>query len=233
MLPTIKSLLAGFTPASAQPIQPVPASHSDAVKAQVVQKHREMFRGKTEAQVNRLTTELAEAHRALEQARHTLGERMSDGLDTNMALDELARAESRVKILDATLTVATQRDDEAQRALTDAKREAEIEIDEELVAKAKASSMELETLLSGELKRCVDRHDADLLAVADRCPGDEGVASSLRDIRAWYPVYLDRTNAAMIPRGRTYSQVIDKEKKTLSSWIDKLGDAVAYRRKGR
>lgn len=104
MLPAIKSILAGFT--HVQPTQSIPTSTPDAVKAQVVKKNKEMIQGKTEAQVNRLTHDLAEAQKAVEQARQTLGERMGDELDTSTALDELTQAESRVKALDAALQVA-------------------------------------------------------------------------------------------------------------------------------
>jgi hypothetical protein len=203
------------------------------VKSQVDLKHRQLRRGTTEKQVERLTTDLAKAHSELAQARQKLGEDMGDGRDTRAAMDELTRAESRVKALEAARTVAQHKDAEALRTLKDAQLVEKIAGDDAVVAALKAAVLELEEGLGGVVKPAADKVGACLQAVKDRSEGNQGVGSALIDFNAWFPVYLDRYCNALIPRGGAYSQVLDRDGKKFSEWVGAIEYAMAARRKGR
>ncbi len=232
MLNAIKNALTKMTPALPAESSS-PASTVDVVKAQVSKKQKELHRGKTEAQVARLTVDLDTAQRELAHAEQVLGERMNDGLDATGATDAMKQTGDRVRALQAALTVAKQKDDEAQRALTDATRQTAIAADDEVVAAFKGSALKMEEVLCGEVKRAADELAAALKAVKDRSGGDAGVASSLKDFLLWFPVYRDGACAELIPSGRTYSQVLDEQKKPLSAWADAVAYAMTYRRKGK
>jgi hypothetical protein len=195
-------------------------------------KRWELEAGRTRKRVEELTSQLDTARLPLADAKQLLGERMSEELDTGTAIDELTRAESRVKALDAALTVARQKDAAAQTELNHANRQVASEAEDEAVAVLKASALKMEKLLCGEVKLAADELAAALAAVKDRCPGATGVASRLNDIHTVFLLYRDRACASLVPRGRVYSQVLDKEKKTFSAWVDAVAYAVTYRRQG-
>lgn len=125
-LSTLKNVITGKS--SPPPVvAPSVTAAPDGVKAEVEKKHREMFQGKTKAQVQRLRAELDTAALAVKQAERTVGERRTDDLDITEATEELRQAGDRVRALQAALNFAIQKDEAALAALKDAERQAAIE----------------------------------------------------------------------------------------------------------
>ncbi len=135
--------------------------------------------------------------------------------------------------LEAALTVARQKDDEAQRALADATRQAALAADDAVLTAYKAAALKMETLLCGEMKHAADELAAAHKAVADRCEGDTGVGGALVKFVEVYPTYLLHANSSLILEGRRYISDIDKDKKMLSVWTDNVAEAMSRRHKGR
>lgn len=221
MLEKIKSVLTRtppvFPPASS------PASTSDAIAAQ---------QKKTAAQVERLRVELAATERAFTEAETAEGECLVDGRDATAATDARRQADDRVRTVKAALSVAIEKDRIALASLTDATRQAAITAADEANTAFKASVLDLEALLFGELKRAVEKVGVTRQVVIDRSEGGDGVGSAIRDFDLWFLVYRDRACAALVPSGRAYSKTLDEDKKPLSVWADNVAYAMSRRRKG-
>jgi hypothetical protein len=233
MLPAIKSILAGLTPTSSNPKPPasVSASAPDSIAAQVVKKHREMSQGRTEAQVKRLRAELAAAERAFTEAETAEGECLVEARDATAATETRRKADDRVRAVKAALSVAIEKNQTALDALTDAERAEAVASDDADVATAKAAAVTLEEVLGGVLKNAVDELAHCLANVKARSEGNPGVGSALIDFNLWFKVYLDRSCAVLIPGGRTYSQVLDRDGKKFSEWVGAIEYAMTYRRR--
>lgn len=123
MLPAIKSILAGLTPSSLGP-KPAettsPVSTSDAVKAQVDLKQKQLRRGTTRAKVESLTADLDTARADLAHATQAHGSALYEENDSTEEAAAAQQATLRVAALEAALKVAIQKDDEAARALEQA-----------------------------------------------------------------------------------------------------------------
>ena len=207
MLTKIKSVLAGITPAlpAASPSQgpSSPASTPDVVKAQVHLKKTQLRRGTTKAQVERLTTDVAASQRAVEQARHILGELWVEGLDTAAATEALRQAEGQLREDQEALVVAQQKDDEAQRALTDAHRQATIEVEAAACARVLALGPRFEEVSALVRQLAVDTaRETEALRVAG---GTEKYAFAVNEIRKQFDLFLrlsghSFTNNAHVPQ---------------------------------
>jgi hypothetical protein len=190
------------------------------VKAQV-------RRGTTRAEVERVKSKLDAARVAFTQS-----ERVDADEESTAVMQRMTRAEEAVRDMEKELAIAIRKDEAALADLANANLQVLIATDDEVVAAFKAPALKMERLLSGELKLVADELGAALMAVKDQSGGDPGVGSSLKDFLLWFPVYRDRACAALIPSGRTYSQVLEDKKKTFSQWADGTAYAMSRRRKG-
>lgn len=187
MLPNIKSILAGFTPAPV-PLVPSVQATAAAVEAQVSLKHKELSQGKTGAQVERLRAELETAQLALDHAEQAEGECEVDGRDATGATDARRQAEDRVRTVKAALSVAMAKHQAAQRALTDAKRAAEMEVEAAARARVLALGPRFEEVSA--LVRQLAMDTARELEALRVIGGGEKYSYSVNEIRMQFDLFL-------------------------------------------
>lgn len=118
---TLKNPFSRSTTQPEPPSQPTPSVTAaiDALRG------KQMLRGRTKARVESVTAELDTAELQLERARQALAD--DDLEDPTTAMESMAQAEERVRMLKSALTVAQHKDDEARAAEQDAKHAAEVE----------------------------------------------------------------------------------------------------------
>lgn len=122
MLTKIRSVLAGLTPAPAEPPAP-PSPADETIAAQVSKKQKELLQGKTAAQLERLRADLDEAQLAREQAETAEGECLVDGRDPSEATAARHQAADRLRVLESAVKIAIQKDETAQAQLREAEQD--------------------------------------------------------------------------------------------------------------
>ena len=179
-----------------------------------------------------LTAELDTARADLAHATQVHGGALYAEQDSTAEALAAQQAWHRVAALEAAVVIAIQKDDAAQADLQQAEHQAVVAADDEANQELKDSVLELEALMFVELKPAVDKFAKARLVVRDRSASDTATASAIRDFDLWFPKYLHRYCAALIPGSDSYDPAIDKEGKHLVAWSDAISYSMNRRRRG-
>jgi predicted ribosome quality control (RQC) complex YloA/Tae2 family protein len=116
--------------------------------AAVAKKRWELERGRTRAKVEELTSQLESARKLAVDKNQVAGELVVNGSDVTEAMTEAQHAENNVKILEAALAVAIQKDEAAQRELATAQQAAAIEAEVQVYRRLKEAAAEIDAYLA-------------------------------------------------------------------------------------
>jgi hypothetical protein len=119
MLDTVKKTF-GRTSLATMPVPSAPATEAKLKGCQLA-------RGRTRSRVESPTAELEAARLALAQAERTAGDQLIEEMDTTAATETMRAATDRVRILEAALASARQKDEAAQTDLKQAEHQVAID----------------------------------------------------------------------------------------------------------
>ena len=108
---------------STTPPSPAESLTHDVNDPNKVVKHWQLEQGRTKKRVEELRVQLETARLTLAEAEQAVGSRLVEELDVTTATETMRQASDRVRVLDAAVTIAIQKDNEAIAALQQAERE--------------------------------------------------------------------------------------------------------------
>jgi hypothetical protein len=173
--------------------------------------------GRTRAKREDLTSQLASARKLAVEKNHVAGEVVVDGDDASAAIAEAQHAGNHVKILEAALAVAVQKDEAAQKELATAQRAAALETKRQIIARVKALAAEMDARLADD-KVFLETKFAPAIndAIATLGAGAKSMSevSWLTDLRLGISAHVAMAFAQVLPSGKALAPFLGN--KTLS-----------------